>query len=560
MVQQQGQTHALDKDENSDHGISVKRTKSNPTAEDESDRVIERVRDIVAPGSGTQPIDAYLYLRKEQRNHPDVFYKSLIEHCQELLPYLYTPTVGEACQKYYKLPIPTYGLYLRADRCIKKECILKQLKSLSSDLYDLENIKVVVVTDGERILGLGDLGVGGMGISEGKSLLYTAAAGIPPRQVLPVCLDVGTNNRLLLEDDAYFGMKWERLRCVEYRDFVHCFIEALKEWKPHVVLQFEDFANHNAFDLLQEYRKQLCCFNDDIQGTASITLSGLLAALRISKKSLLEQRILFLGAGEAGVGIGDLIAKALHMWHGISMEEARGHCYFIDSKGLITSERSNLQAHKRPFAHDVKRCSSLIEAIEEIKPTALIGVSTQPGSFTREALEMMAEINEHPIIFPLSNPTSKSECTFEQAYTSTDGRCVFASGSPFPPLKAGGRLISPAQSNNAYIFPAVGHAASLCKAKEISDESFLIAAKALSEMATDEELSSGSLFPRFSSIRTVSMHLMGVVASHMCETGVGQKPDDFEVKTSHIQGEGKDVDIRKWEIYSSSKMFGPSKL
>lgn len=524
----------------------TKRTKS---LEDKGGDMIDEVREIV-DSDDCKPIDAYLYLRRKQRNQPKTFYNGLIHHCQELLPYLYTPTVGEACQRYHRLSIPTYGVYLRADHCITKDCMLSQLKSLSPEFYDVDNIKVVVVTDGERILGLGDLGVGGMGISEGKSLLYTAAAGVPPKQVLPVCLDVGTNNRVLLEDDEYFGMRWERMRACEYHDFINQFILALKEWNPNVVLQFEDFANHNAFDLLQQYRKEICCFNDDIQGTASIALSGLLAALRLTKKSLLDQRILFLGAGEAGVGIGDLIAQALQTWHGLTLEEARKHCYFIDSKGLINNQRKNLQEHKMHFAHDVPFCRSLVESIQAIKPTALVGVSTQPGSFTKEALELMAEINERPIIFPLSNPTSKSECTFEEAFTHTGGRVVFASGSPFPPIESNGRMHAPAQSNNAYIFPALGYAASLCNATEITDEAFLIAAKALSEMATIEELESGALFPKFSNIRNVSRHLMGVIAAYMCETGVGQIPNDFHEKTKHVDGE-----VKKWEAYSAMHMY-----
>jgi len=527
----------------------VKRTKS---LEEKDSVIIRDVGDIL-DSDGGKPIDAYLYLRRKQRNQPEAFYNGLIHHCQELLPYLYTPTVGEACQRYHTLNIPTYGVYLRADHCITKDCMLSQLKSLSPKFYDVDNIKVVVVTDGERILGLGDLGVGGMGISEGKSLLYTAAAGVPPKQVLPICLDVGTNNKSLLEDEEYFGMRWERLRGCEYHDFMNQFILALKEWNPNVVLQFEDFANHNAFELLQQYRKEICCFNDDIQGTASIALSGLLAALRLTKKSLVEQRILFLGAGEAGVGIGDLIAKALQTWHRLSLEEARKHCYFIDSKGLINSDRKNLQDHKKNFAHDVPACRSLVESIKAIKPTALIGVSTQPGSFTKEALELMAEINERPIVFPLSNPTSKSECTFEQAFTHTRGRVVFASGSPFSPIESGGKMHSPAQSNNAYIFPALGYAASLCNATEITDEAFLIAAKALSEMATIDELESGALFPKFSNIRNVSRHLMGVIASYMCSEGLGRLPADFEEKTKHVEG-----DIRKWETYSAMHMYSAS--
>lgn len=535
-------------------------------AVDSAESLLEHVREIQRTrGSQDKDISTYLYLRVEQKNNPTVFYDALIKYCQELLPYLYTPTVGEACQKYHRLPIPTYGVYVRADCHVRAEArgmtrrdvILEKLKHIRRDLYDADEIQVVVVTDGERILGLGDLGVGGMGISEGKSLLYTAAAGVSPRRVLPVCLDVGTNNEDLLNDEEYFGMKQQRLVGDAYHAFIEDFIQALKAWRTHVVLQFEDFANHMAFDLLQEYRHNMCCFNDDIQGTASITLSGLLAALRVTGQSLMDQRVLFLGAGEAGAGIGELIAKGLHVWHGVSMEEGRRHCFFIDSKGLITKSRyDSLQDHKKPFAHDLAPCSSLVEAVEIVKPTAIIGVSTQPGSFTMEVMKMMAQINERPIIFPLSNPTSKSECTFEAAYAATKGKVLFASGSPFPPLVgADGVTYSPAQSNNAYIFPALGHAASLCKAKEISDEAFLMAAKALSLMASADELKTGMLFPRFSCIRTVSSNLMAMVASDMCATGVGKKPEDFDDVTRHVSG-GDEVE--KWRVYASKCMYSTS--
>ena len=480
------------------------------------------------------------------RLHPDEFYKQLITHCEDMLPYLYTPTVGEACQKYHRLPVPTYGVYIRtSDRG-------KMLEKLQSLPDEYQQTKVVVVTDGERILGLGDLGAGGMGISEGKSLLYTAAAGVDPKEILPVCLDVGTGNEDLLNDEEYFGLKEKRLDGEEYHEFVEEFISALQAWRPHVVLQFEDFANHMAFDLLQKYRNRLCCFNDDIQGTASITLAGLLAALRVTGKNLLEQRVLFLGAGEAGTGIGELIAQGLSVWHGVPLEEGRKHCFFIDSKGLITRHRTNLQEHKMPFAHDIEPCSTLIESIRMVKPTVLVGVSTQRGAFTKEALELMAAMNERPIVFALSNPTSKSECTYEDAFNATDGRVLFASGSPFPTLHAHGKTYHPAQSNNAYIFPAVGHAAVLCQSSKITDEAFLIAADALASMATEEELACGRLFPRFSRIRSVSRQLMGVVAHHMVETGAGKKPDDFDAVTSNVSG-----DVQKWEAYAAKQMYQP---
>jgi len=474
-----------------------------------------------------------------------------------MLPYLYTPTVGEACQRYHALPIPTYGLYLRAT---DSGNFLSMLRSLPHQ----DEIFVVVVTDGERILGLGDLGAGGMGISEGKSLLYTAAAGVTPSAILPVCIDVGTANASLLNDSSYKGLRQPRLTGAVYEAVLEEFISALKMWRPHVVLQFEDFANHTAFHLLLKYRTRICCFNDDIQGTACITLAGLLSALRAEGASLKDQKVLFLGAGEAGTGIGELIAIALEIRHGMTKKEGRKQCYFIDSKGLICASRTNLQPHKLAFAHDVPHCGSLEEAIATIKPTVLIGVSTSRGAFTPDIMRTMAKMNTHPIIFPLSNPTSKSECTFQEAFDATDGRVLFASGSPFPPLTHQGKTYAPAQANNAYVFPAIGHAAALCNAKEITDEVFLLAAETLAGMTAREDLEHGMLFPRFSKIRTVSCALMAAIADDMCASGLGTVPDDFEAvvgKMTGQQGELSSLSTRaQWEAYSRAHMYDPNTI
>jgi len=392
-----------------------------------------------------------------------------------------------------------------------------------------------------------------MGISEGKSLLYTAAAGVPPSAILPICIDVGTNNASLLEDPCYAGLRQHRLTGVAYDSILDEFITALKIWRPHVVLQFEDFANHMAFYLLAHYRKKICCFNDDIQGTACITLAGLLSALRAEGSSLADQRVLFLGAGEAGTGIGELIAIALEKRHGMSREEGRRRCFFMDSKGLVCAARDDLQRHKLPFAHkDVPPCATLAEAVRVLRPTALIGVSTSRGAFSPEILKQMAEMNSRPIIFPLSNPTSKSECTFEEAVVETQGRVLFASGSPFPPVVHSGRTLSPAQANNAYVFPAIGHAAILCHASQITDDVFLITAEALAEMTTPEEIESGHLFPRFSKIRNVSSRLIAAVAEEMCLSGLGRVPPDFDAVTMHVASGGNRA---RWEAYARDHMY-----
>jgi malate dehydrogenase (oxaloacetate-decarboxylating)(NADP+) len=402
-----------------------------------------------------------------------------------------------------------------------------------------------------------------MGIAEGKSLLYTAAAGVDPSAILPVCIDVGTANPTLLNDPSYKGLRQPRLTGAAYEAVIEEFITALKTWQPHVVLQFEDFANHTAFHLLHKYRTEICSFNDDVQGTACITLAGLLSALRAEGARLKDQRVLVLGAGEAGVGIGELIAIALEMKHGMTRKEARKQCYFMDSKGLVCASRKNLQSHKLAFAHDVAHCSTLEEAVSTIKPTVLIGVSTSRGAFTPEIMRTMATLNKRPIIFPLSNPTSKSECTFEEAFAATDGRVLFASGSPFPPIAHQGKTYTPAQANNAYVFPAIGHAAALCNAKEITDEVFLLAAEALAGMTTKEDFESGMLFPRFANIRTVSCALMAAIADDMCKCGLGKVPADFDsvvAKMKPTTGRGAVVSSRraKWEVYSRAHMYDPS--
>lgn len=495
-------------------------------------------------------LQRYLALRALQRDNPVLFYKMLVHHVQEILPFVYTPTVGEACQKYHRIGVPTYGLYLRATDAGR---FLERLRS-----YPQQDVRVVVVTDGERILGLGDLGAGGMGISEGKSLLYTAAAGVPPHQILPVTLDVGTNNPGLLDDPEYRGLRQRRLSGAAYEALVAEFVAALQAWQPHVLLQFEDFANHTAFHLLEEYRPKICCFNDDIQGTACICLAGVLSALRATGASLADQRILFYGAGEAGTGIGELIAICLEHHHGMTREQGRSHCLFMDSKGLVCASRSDLQPHKKPFAHDVPHCRTLLEAVQQIKPTVLIGVSTVAGAFSGDVLQAMAELNPRPIIMPLSNPTSKSECTFEAAVAATRGRMLFASGSPFPPCTYGGRTLHPAQANNAYIFPAVGHAAVLTRCREISDDVFLVAAEALASMSSVAQLEQGHLFPAFAGIKAVSARLIAAVADFVVRAGLGSLPADFDEAVRRSSLPSSASNLARWEAYAVAHMYDPN--
>ncbi|PNW73368.1 hypothetical protein CHLRE_14g629750v5 [Chlamydomonas reinhardtii] len=472
--------------------------------------------------AGAFPLDKYRFLRRLRETSTEQYYQLLCYYTQQVLPYIYTPTVGEACQQYHALRIQARGLYLRIDH---RRSILSQLKA-----WPQKDVRVIVVTDGERILGLGDLGANGMGISEGKIELYTAAAGVNPAVCLPVCLDVGTNNTQLREHPVYAGLRAPRpIRQQVYDEFVQEFMEAVKIWQPHTLIQFEDFGNNNAFRILDKYKDDYCCFNDDIQGTAAITLAALLAALRVTGQRLADQRILFMGAGEAATGIASLISFCIHRRDGVSEQAARQRCHLMDSKGLVLASRTDLQHHKRPFAHsDVPPCATLIEAVRAIKPTAIVGVSAVADAFTPEVLAAMAELNDRPIIFPLSNPTSLAECTFEQAYRATNGRVLFASGSPFDPIvDERGIAHHPPQANNAYIFPAVGHAAVLTKSKRVPEEVFLVAAERLSVMATAAELQVGALFPPFARIRDISAHVMAAAAAHLVDAGLGAVPDGW---------------------------------
>jgi malate dehydrogenase (oxaloacetate-decarboxylating)(NADP+) len=496
----------------------------------------EDMQELVMLRHMSSDIQRYLFLRYMQDTQPETFWKLMINNAQELLPFVYTPTVGEACEHYSNLPIKTRGLYIRQEDAGH---IMEKLKA-----WKHQEIEVIVVTDGERILGLGDLGAGGMGISEGKIILYTVMGGVDPSKCLPVCLDVGTNNPRLLEDPEYAGLSEKRLRGETYDALVEEFITALKQWQPNVLLQFEDFGNTNAFRLLEKYQEKILSFNDDIQGTACITLAGVLSALRVTGRPLKEQKIIFMGAGEAGTGIGKLIALCLVDKYGIPLEEALKSCFYIDSKGLVCKSRTDLQEHKLPFAHDVPYEPNLLAAVKALKPSVLIGVSTITGAFSKEVLEVMHENNERPVIFPLSNPTSKAECTFEEAYHYTGGNVVFASGSPFPPYTTNDeRTLYPAQANNAYIFGPIGKAAVLTKCKAITDQVFLRTAEILAEKTPGSRLASGMLFPAFSDMKEVAPQLIAGISEFMVKAGLGEEP--------------KEVASLGWLKYVVGQMYTP---
>ncbi|KAF3335058.1 NADP-dependent malic enzyme [Carex littledalei] len=392
------------------------------------------------------PLQRYMALMDLKERNERLFYKLLIDNVEEFLPVVYDPTVGEACQKYGSIFMRPQGLYISLKERGK---ILEVLKN-----WHEKSIQVIVVTDGGRILGLGDLGCQGMGIPVGKLALYTALGGVRPSACLPITIDVGTNNEELLKDEFYIGLKQRRVVGQEYRDFLQEFMTAVKQnYGENVLIQFEDFANHNAFDLLSRYRSTHLVFNDDIQGTAAVVLAGINAALKFVEGSLSDHTYLFLGAGEAGTGIAELIAYEISKQTNAPLEEARKKIWLLDSKGLIVTSRiDSLQNFKKPWAHEHEPVKNLLDAIKAIKPTALIG-SAEIG---QEIIESMASINEKPVILALSNPTPQSECTAEQAYTWSKGRAIFASGSPFDPVEYNGKVYAPGQANNAYIFPGFG--------------------------------------------------------------------------------------------------------
>ena len=465
-------------------------------------------------------LERYLYLIALQDRNENLFYRVVMNHVEEMMPIIYTPTVGQACQEFQHIYRKPRGFYVSLH---DKGNIKKLLQN-----WPHKNARIIVVTDGERILGLGDLGADGMGIPIGKLSLYTACAGIPPTECLPIMLDVGTDNEKLLNDPLYNGIERRRSRGAEYDELVDEFMEAAKEVFPGVLVQIEDFGNTNAFRLLKKYRDNTCLFDDDIQGTGAVAVAGIIASMRITGDNLADQKLLFLGAGEAGIGIADVFVAALKE-QGISEEEARRKCWFVDSRGLLCAGRDNIAEHKEPYAHEHDYIDNLLDAVKTLKPTALLGLSGQPQTFTKEVVEAMAEINERPIIFALSNPTSMAECTAEQAYTWSDGRAVFASGSPIDPVKIGDTTCVSGQGNNAYIFPGVGLGVIVSHSRVVTDEMFLAAAHSLANMVKISDLERGRVYPPLSDIRQVSAQIAADVAKMVYDNGFTDKPEPEDI-------------------------------
>jgi malate dehydrogenase (oxaloacetate-decarboxylating)(NADP+) len=476
----------------------------------------EQVRRVMSNfRSKSNDLERYIQLVGLQDRNETLFYRVVMDHLEELMPIIYTPTVGRACQEYGHIFRRSRGFYISSKDRGQIEKILPN--------WPARDVRVIVVTDGERILGLGDLGASGMGIPIGKLSLYTACAGIHPTQCLPVMIDVGTDNETLLADPFYTGLRQKRIRGEAYDMLIDEFMVAVEKIFPGVLVQFEDFGNSNAFRLLKRYRDRACTFNDDIQGTGAVALAGILSALRITGGKLRDQCVLLYGAGEAGMGIADNIVNVL-IDDGFTLAEAHKHCSFVDSKGLIVRGRDHLNEHKLPFAHEHAPVADLLGAVKAIKPTILIGASRQAKSFTREIVTTMAGLNERPVIFALSNPTSKSECTADEAYTWSEGRAVFASGSPFDPVNVNGRVHIPSQGNNAYIFPGIGLGIICTGARRVTGSMFITAARKLAALVQESELAEGRVYPALNRIYEVSHAIAVAVAGEVFAKKLNRDP------------------------------------
>jgi malate dehydrogenase (oxaloacetate-decarboxylating) len=484
-------------------------------------------------------IERYIYLVSLQDRNETLFYRLLQEHITEMMPIIYTPVVGEGCKLYSRIYRRPRGLYISYPQ-------LEDIGTLLSNAPN-KNVDVIVATDGERILGLGDLGVGGMGIPVGKLSLYTLCAGVPPSRTLPIILDVGTDNKELLQDPLYLGWRHERVRGQGYDDFVEAFVTAVTNRFPDVLLQWEDFAKNNATRLLERYRDRLCTFNDDIQGTGAVTLAGLLAAMRANETTISKQQIVILGAGSSATGISDQIVSAM-ISEGLSPQEARNSIWLVDSHGLVHSERSGLEPFKQKYAQDVSRGRdwklsdpsqvSFFDVIKNVKPSILIGTSAQPGAFTEDVIREMSKHVERPVIFPLSNPTSKSEAIPADLIRWTEGRALVATGSPFAPVSFRDRTIHTGQCNNAFIFPGVGLGVIGSRARRVTNEMFVAAARALAEFSPALKDPTASLYPPLEGVRNVSRAVALAVAREAVRSGLAASASDSDLS--------RQIDAKIW--------------
>ncbi len=511
---------AFTKDERARFGLRGLLPAAVSTQEGQMRRVLANMR------RKESDIERYIFLTALQERNERLFFRTLLEHIDEVMPLVYTPTVGQACREFAHIFRHTRGFYVTPE---DRGHIRENLGN-----WPEPDVRVVVITDGERILGLGDLGANGMGIPIGKLALYTGLGGIDPKYCLPVMFDIGTENEALRNDPLYLGVPAPRVRGDAYDELMDELVTALGDAYPKAVIQFEDFQTPNAYRLLNRYRKRMFCFNDDIQGTAAVALAGVQAASRVIGKGLADLRILFLGAGSAATGIGDLMVQAF-VREGLPPDEARERVWFVDGKGLVVRSRTDLAEHKRPYAHDHAPLDFL-SALHALKPPVLIGATGQPGTFTEAAVRAMASFNERPVIFALSNPTSRAECTAIQAHEWSEGRAVFAGGSPFPAIDLGdGRSRRVGQANNSYIFPGLGLGAVGCECTAVTDGMFLAAADALAREVTEAELDEGAVYPPLHRIREVSLAIATAVAEAAYAEGVARLARPAELQ-DHLRG------------------------
>lgn len=464
-------------------------------------------------GYKTTNYERYIFLMNLLDHNETLFYKTIMSNPTYFLPIVYDPTIGEACLKFDLGFRQTRGLYLSIQQKGRVKQILQN--------WPQKDVRVICVTDGGRILGLGDLGANGMGIPIGKLQLYTAAAAVPPQYLLPLYLDVGTNNETLLHDPLYLGLPQPRPSQKELYAFVDEFVEAVQEVFPLCCIHFEDWTGVDAINLLQRYRNQVCCFNDDIQGTAAIVVSGLINAMKIKKEAFRDQRVLFLGAGSAGIGIADLIVSVM-VQEGMPLKEAQSRIALFDVHGLLEAKRKDLFDFQKPYAHALPATKQFVQAIQSFKPTAIIGVSTIGGAFTQEVVEAMAHLNKRPIVFALSNPTEHAECTAEQAYRWSGGKALYAAGVQFDPVTYNGKVYSPGQANNFYIFPAVGMAIFATQAKRVNDEMFIEAARAIADEVPADLLAKGCLYPLQANILAVELRAAQRVAKNIFDQNLAR--------------------------------------
>jgi malate dehydrogenase (oxaloacetate-decarboxylating)(NADP+) len=466
-------------------------------------------------GQKDTDLERYIYLSNLLDHNETLFYRTVMSDPARFLPIVYDPTIGEACLKFGHIYRQARGMYLSITRRNKVKEILKN--------WPQKDVRFICVTDGGRILGLGDLGANGAGIPIGKLQLYTACAGVPPQYLLPLYLDAGTNNEQYLHDPLYLGMRKRRPSTEDLYSFVDEFVQAVQEVFPKCCIHFEDWTGKDAVHLLQRYRDKYCVYNDDVQGTAGITLAGMINAAKVKGTNLKDEKYLFLGAGSAGIGLANLLCSAL-VGQGMSLKEAQSRVYMFDINGLLESTRKDLFDFQLPYAHQHAPTRDFVAAIESIKPTTIIGVSTIGGAFNQKVIEAMARINERPVILALSNPTKHAECTAEQAYTWSKGKAIYAAGVQFPPVHYNGQTFLPGQANNFYIFPAIGMAIFATQAKRVTDEMFIEAGQAVADQVPPDLLKQGLLYPLQSNILESEIQTAARVAKLVFDSGLATVP------------------------------------